>query len=273
MRLKLLLTFVVWGYVQFLHAAPQVDSVVNQIAETLNGDTIENRREAMKKLLKEVPTDTSTQQIVADNDTTFRYKYLDDKEFDYYRRSGSTSVWDTIMNALERILRKILGYAPDSPFPNYTNLVVKILSAIVIIIVLYFIVRLTVNHKGSWFFAEKNKELPLDIYDVENLIKSADFENLISETEARGDTRLSIRLYYLWLLKLLKYKEIIQWLPDKTNSEYLNEIQDQAIREDFAYLSYLYEYIWYGEFLVSDTDYQKAKKYFINFLNKEAKHG
>ena len=95
------------------------------------------------------------------------------------------------------------------------------------------------NHKGNWFFQKKNESLPIVINNTEQLIHSADFEQLISEIEKQGDTRQSIRLYYLWLLKDLKESELIVWLPEKTNADYLSELKQEALRKQLSYLSYL----------------------------------
>jgi hypothetical protein len=129
------------------------------------------------------------------------------------------------------------------------------------------------NHKGNWFFQKKNESLPIDINNTEQLIQSADFEQLISEIEKQGDTRQSIRLYYLWLLKDLKESELIVWLPEKTNADYLSELKQEALRKQFSYLSYLYNYIWYGEFSITDEDYLAAKNAFLIYLRKGYRNG
>ena len=77
-----------------------------------------------------------------------------------------------------------------------------------------------------------------------------------------GEKRLTIRYYYLWLLKIMAQKQIIEWDIEKTNSDYLYELKDQAQKEDFTYLSYLYNYIWYGEFEMDETTFAKAKNDF-----------
>ena len=60
---------------------------------------------------------------------------------------------------------------------------------------------------------------------------------LISEAESNNNYRLAIRYYYLWLLKGLSEKEIIDYDPEKTNSDYQYEIKTPEISEQFAYTS------------------------------------
>jgi len=71
----------------------------------------------------------------------------------------------------------------------------------------------------------------------------------------------------------LKDGGVIEWLPDKTNSNYLYEIKNAEVKNQFSHLSYLYEYIWYGEFSINDREYQEAKTTFGNFLRKEVRRG
>ncbi|MNE27941.1 hypothetical protein D3C80_1213650 [compost metagenome] len=54
-------------------------------------------------------------------------------------------------------------------------------------------------------------------------------------------------------------KHLIVWDVEKTNTDYLYELQNQSQKEDFAYLSYLYNYIWYGEFELDEATFEKAK--------------
>jgi hypothetical protein len=57
-------------------------------------------------------------------------------------------------------------------------------------------------------------------------------------------------------------KQMIVWDIEKTNSDYLYEIKELSQKEDFAYLSYLYNYIWYGEFELDEATFLKAKTAF-----------
>jgi hypothetical protein len=57
-------------------------------------------------------------------------------------------------------------------------------------------------------------------------------------------------------------KQIIEWDVEKTNSDYLYEIKNERQKEDFAYLSYLYNNIWYGEFTLDEATFEKAKNAF-----------
>jgi hypothetical protein len=67
-------------------------------------------------------------------------------------------------------------------------------------------------------------------------------------------------------LKKLSERNIIEWHVDKTNTDYLYEIQSKELKDNFQYLSYLYNYIWYGEFEMNDTTFNQAQKAFEKTL-------
>ncbi|MBP1617720.1 MAG: hypothetical protein H6Q14_1547 [Bacteroidetes bacterium] len=227
--------------------------------------------EKMDQLLKAVPSDASCRDVKG-VDPTFKKKYLQDSEFDYGRKEGGGSFWKSLKKTIEKFLRGLFGLSPDIS-PNFLPILMKILSGLVILVVIYFGVRIYLNHKGKWFLENKNNTLEIDVHDMEQLIQLADFASLIAGAEKESNTRLSIRYYYLWLLKKLKDGSIIEWLPDKTNSDYLYEIKNADVKNQFSHLSYLYEYIWYGEFSINDREYQEAKAAFENFLRKEVRRG
>ena len=57
-------------------------------------------------------------------------------------------------------------------------------------------------------------------------------------------------------------KQIIEWNPEKTNSDYLYEIKSEKLKTEFEYLSYLYNYVWYGEFEMDEVHFEEVKKSF-----------
>ena len=64
----------------------------------------------------------------------------------------------------------------------------------------------------------------------------------------------------------------IEWDIEKTNTDYLYEIKNPIHKEEFTYLSYLYNYIWYGEFEIDERMFQKAENRFKNAI-KTFNHG
>ncbi len=71
-----------------------------------------------------------------------------------------------------------------------------------------------------------------------------------------------MRYYYLQLLKQLNEKGIIDYEYQKTNSEYLSQINEDAVRQPVKRLMRIYDYIWYGSFEVLPDDFSLAQKAF-----------
>ena len=84
--------------------------------------------------------------------------------------------------------------------------------------------------------------------------------------------RLATRYLYLKSLKSLANKKAIEWHFDKTNSDYINEIKDVKVKVLFKRVSYIYDYVWYGEFQIDETSFNKNKDDF-NQLIKTTQHG
>lgn len=138
-----------------------------------------------------------------------------------------------------------------------------LLGIFVIIIILKVILGLDLQFWKSTSKTRKNaKKL---VYEDED-IHEVDLDSLLKQSIENKDFRLSIRYYYLAVLKKLSSHKIIAYHKDKTNSEYLFEIENTAIRNQFSYLSYVYSYVWYGEFVIDDAHFKIAQNKYQYFL-------
>ncbi|OEK07522.1 hypothetical protein A8C32_17145 [Flavivirga aquatica] len=139
-----------------------------------------------------------------------------------------------------------------------------------IAIAVVYLVYILLNEGGSGLFSSKqSKKLNSDFEEItsEN-IENADIQALIKRAENDNNYRLAIRYYYLLVLKTLSLKNYIKFEDDKTNSQYLNEISNTPFSNKFSYSSYLYNYIWYGEFPLNMEKYTQAKRHFTTLLKQ-----
>ncbi|WP_264560650.1 hypothetical protein [Flavobacterium sp. N501239] len=144
----------------------------------------------------------------------------------------------------------------------------KIIAFIIIGFVIYMIVKVIINKEGQWIFGKKNKKITVSELVEEN-IHSINFNEIIKKSKQEKDYRLTIRYYYLWLLKSYSDKELIEWDIEKTNSDYLSELKSQNTKENFKYLSYIYDYSWYGEFEINEPDFLKAETVFLKAIQEK----
>lgn len=196
---------------------------------------------------------------------SFKENYTGD-DFVYERKSAGLSQWDRFLQWLGRILRDIFTFSSESGASRVIVVIIRVAAICIILFVVYLIVRAILNKEGIWIFGRSRKNIQVDDATAEN-IHVMDFGKLVNETKDTGNYRLAIRYYYLWLLKKLSVREIIDWDWDKTNSDYLYEIQDIMLKKDFQYLSYLYDYSWYGEFSLDADEFSRAERAFQKTLN------
>ncbi|WP_159799755.1 DUF4129 domain-containing protein [Flavobacterium sp. MK4S-17] len=195
----------------------------------------------------------------------FKEKY-NDTDFVYENKAKVTSLWERFKTWLGNLLNDIFSFGDNTQRTPWFAVVVRLLAGLIILFVVYLIVKALLNKEGMWIFAKSGKKINIQELTEED-IKTTDFGKLVEETKANGNYRLGIRYYYLWLLKKLALREIIDWHWDKTNTDYLYEIKDSSLRKDFEYLSYVYDHSWYGEFEIDESAFAKAEKAFRKTIN------
>lgn len=190
----------------------------------------------------------------------FKEKYTS-TEFQYEIKVEQKGLWDRFKEWLSYWLKKLFGLS-DGVSDSAVDIALKIVATLIILYVIYLIVKVILNKEGQWVFGKSTTKKIINHNDIERNLQYVDFEKLIASTLKSGDQRLVIRYYYLWLLKKMSEKNIIDWNPEKTNSDYFYEIKSESLKHDFSYASYLYNYIWYGEFEITDTSFYSIKKTF-----------
>lgn len=105
------------------------------------------------------------------------------------------------------------------------------------------------------------KDAPQDIFSI-------DYTASIRQALQQKNYRLAIRLQYLELLKKLSDRQLIHFLPDKTNIEYLLQMRSSHYYDDFFTATRHYEYSWYGLFDVTENMYQKINNTFQQLKQK-----
>jgi len=142
-----------------------------------------------------------------------------------------------------------------------TGLFMPIAIGVLIFAVIYLVYAL-LNDGNSLLFTRKRSKKIQEEISATAIIKDHDLDFLIKKAEEDKNYRLAIRYNYLAVLKKMASQGVILYEDEKTNSEYQNEIKDQKLHKQFSYVSYLYNYIWYGEFYVTQKQYINAKNDF-----------
>ncbi len=194
-------------------------------------------------------------------------KKYNSSDFKYEAKlTNQKNLWDRFVEWLTYWIKKIFGLNDFKSSKNYVEITLKVIAILIVIYVIYLIVKIILNKEGEWVFGKSTTKKIIHDDDIEKNLINVDFEKLIKETLKSGNNRLAIRYYYLWTLKKLSERNMIEWHAEKTNTDYLYEIQSADLRTNFQYLSYLYNYIWYGEFEITEHTFLHAQRAFENTL-------
>lgn len=142
----------------------------------------------------------------------------------------------------------------------------SILPILLAIFVVFIVAKSFVNiDPAFWKLRRKDTQVKKLIANEDD-IDEADYDKLLQLAIDNQDYRLATRYYYLSLLKLLAENKFIEYHKDKTNSDYLFELKDKKMRSKFSYLSYIYSYVWYGEFPLSEPKFVGIKQKYQSFI-------
>jgi len=186
-------------------------------------------------------------------------KYTDE-DFNY-----EDSVETQGQNFISRFLNWFFETLEDlfgiSVTPGTVEIWKNIIYVVLILFGIYIIAKLLIGQGSGSVFGKANKTLT-NFSSTEEHIEQIDFDQLLKEALQQKNYRLAVRYQYLKVLKLLSTKKIIEWHFEKTNQDYYQEIQPENLREGFQKVSYLYDYVWYGEFAIDESGYQRAENLF-----------
>lgn len=194
-------------------------------------------------------------------ESKFKSKYQTN-DYNYELTRPKKSLWEKIINKLDEILSKILGKTDPNKAVSYTANILRALGIIVIAVVLYFLINFLLGKQGNLFFSRKNRKVKINAEDLDENIHDINFPDRITQHENQAEYRQAIRYHFLYLLKQLTDKKIIDWNPEKTNKDYSLEFKNQSQKQDFLKMAYIYDYVWYGEFSLDELSYNMFKNQF-----------
>ena len=176
-------------------------------------------------------------------------------EFNYNVKDGESQ------NLLARFLSWFLNWLRQAfgiDIPPGAGEVIEIIIYVLLgVLAIYLLVRFLLGERAATFFTRSHKNIS-SLGITEEKIQQTDFDSLIKDALAQNNYRDAIRFLYLKALKNLSQSNIIDWHFEKTNTDYYNEIADEDIKKAYSKVSYLYDYVWYGEFTVDEKSFNDA---------------
>lgn len=193
----------------------------------------------------------------------FKEKYTADEFiYEYNLDAHKKSIWEQFKIWLAHKFEEWFSAVDTSNAKNVTNNFIKVIYIIIFLTVLYFIIKTLINKEGNWVFGRNSDKINIQVTDLEEHVLETNYEKLIQKAVNDNNYRLAVRYYYLKSLKKLAQANKIEWEYEKTNLDYYYEIEDSKLQGQFQYISYIYNYCWYGEFELSNVAFNEAKSSF-----------
>lgn len=194
----------------------------------------------------------------------FQSKYKGN-EFDYSTSKPKESFWQKLQRKIAKILQSIFGETVFVKSTKAAEVVIRLFAIILVGFLLYFIIKYLLGRNGGFFFGKKNRKLIINEEELHENIHEINFPESIAKYEREGDYRSAVRYHFLFVLKKLSDKKLINWNPEKTNKDYVAELKAPHLKNEFYNLSYIFDYVWYGEFSIDEPDYLKFKNQYQAF--------
>nr|WP_297787640.1 DUF4129 domain-containing protein [uncultured Allomuricauda sp.] len=194
--------------------------------------------------------------------------YRADDAFNYEEVEPENNWWTDLTNWFYNILRRFFEWIFGvGNAEGYLAVFLEILPYLLLALFLYLVIRFFV--KSNIQGMGKNRKNPnvVSLSEEEHIIKNEDIQQLIKDALGNQNYRLAIRYYYLYILQLLSEREMIDWQQQKTNDDYLEELSESALKNEFGKATLLYDYVWYGEFDLDQSRYEKAEVIFTSLKN------
>ena len=156
-------------------------------------------------------------------------------------------------NGLERFL---------SALSNSTALKV-ILYSMLIAAIIYILYQVMVVNNFFIFSRARRSRHSGDASDNESIHENLDEK--IKEAIDNRNYRQAIRYMYLKTLKVLSDNNVITLHAKSTNQDYIRQMYKHDNLGQFRQLTRIYEYVWYGEFDPTETQFEIIRTNFNRF--------
>lgn len=198
-------------------------------------------------------------------------EYKNKEEFNYKVALHEPTIFERVWDWIKRGVIKILKYLFDDikPAVGFLRSVLKVLPYIIAGLVLFFIIKFFLKVNSRNIISGKTNSTLVAISEDEELIKDKNLSKLVQKAINERNFRLAIRYYYLLVLKNLSEKGLIVWKQEKTNEDYIKELKsNKNLGYGFKEITYLYDYVWYGNFHIQEKEFIKAEGSIKKVLQK-----
>jgi len=194
--------------------------------------------------------------------------YKADKDFIYVEIVEEESFFDKALRWIKNLIRDFFEWAFGvDAATGILKFIFNVLPYLILAFLIFLLIKFFVNVNSNAIASGQLSKASVTFTEDEQIIKNEDINALINDAIKQKNYRLAIRYYYLLSLKYLSEKQLIDWLPQKTNEDYIAEIQKNTLQTDFKDATRIYDYVWYGEFAIDELKFNSLKSSFETLNN------
>lgn len=149
------------------------------------------------------------------------------------------------------------------PGSFFGTLVLSIIILALLVLIIYLVVK-QIDKGETRVSPGELDEFTLE--ELETNLPESDLERFLRLAIENADYRAAIRIYYLMALKKLNTLKRIEWEPEKTNNDYILELEGAAEQVPFRKITTTYEVIWYGEAPIDLERYERVAPSYREFI-------
>ncbi len=226
---------------------------------------------ADKPIENQPDADTAENTIITDTSVNVRPLIFPADTINKWKNRAEYGYAKNLDSLLRDKQRKEQRISPDSEMKS-ANFFISLLQSgvlqmimwvIAIVVVLYILYQLFIS-KGA-FSRSRKKQSVAETTTEDEMFLQQDFDGLIHQSYKLGNYRAATRYLFLKTLKQLSDKNLIIFAIDKTNANYLSELPLEK-HASFSTLVLHYEYVWYGNFEVKQSQFSAIESKFSSFL-------
>ncbi len=194
------------------------------------------------------------------NEKIEKYKKSADFSYEYTEPAKKTTIWELFWQWLRDKLYNVA--TPDKT--TWEKVVFYVVVGALLVIA---VLKLMQVDMSVLFY--KGKSLKSTAFSEIEDITEANYEELRSKAISRQEYASAVRYSYLKALQMLTNKEMIDFRPSKTNTDYFAELAPQkAVQKHFGEISLAFEYVYYGEFILNKNRFDRINDDFEKFYKK-----
>lgn len=197
-----------------------------------------------------------------------RYAHMQKKyraeEFNYQEEDiDRLSFWAKLKRRLDQFLDSLFPRRSDAPSKGMEY--VLVFGGIIALVVVVYKLLFSGN---TVLMRNKNDDLDDEPQFIEKNLERVDLESYIQKAIDSEKFELAIRYLQLANLQALAKRGYIDWDYRKTNNDFLNEIKNQDLKKQFQETTSVFNYVWFGEFEIDTSKFERYKLSFLNFRNQ-----